>query len=286
MFMEKVLVTGCNGQLGLSLRKLIAAFPAYDFKFTDKHNLDITDKAALEKHFEEEQFNAVLHFAAYTAVDKAESESDLCRQINTEATETIARLCERHSSKLIFISTDFVFDGSQSSPYLPTDKPNPLSVYGSTKAQAEQAVLSLCTKSLVIRTSWLYSEFGNNFVKTMQRLGREREQLNVVFDQVGTPCYATDLANAVMMCLEKDFEARILHFSNEGVCSWYDFAKRIMALSHIDCKVKPIRSTDYPTAATRPHFSVLDKADIKQFLNIEIPHWEESLTECIKLLDK
>ena len=272
--------------MGLSLRKLSEGFPCYEFTFTDRHNLDITNENALRNSFEAERFYAVLHFAAYTAVDKAESEKELCRTINTEATKTIACLCEEFSAKLIFISTDFVFDGSRSIPYLPTDKTNPLSVYGMTKAQGEEAALTYCSRSLVIRTSWLYSEFGNNFVKTMRKLGNEREVLNVVFDQVGTPCYAEDLARAVLLCLEKDFNRRILHFSNEGVCSWYDFAKKIMALSGVDCMVRPIRSAEYPTAAARPSFSVLDKADIKQFLNIEIPYWEESLTKCIKILDK
>lgn len=286
MLRKKILVTGCNGQLGLSLRKLSEGFPCYEFTFTDRHNLDITNENALRNSFEAEWFYAVLHFAAYTAVDKAESEKELCRTINTEATKTIACLCEEFSAKLIFISTDFVFDGSRSIPYLPTDKTSPLSVYGMTKAQGEEAALTYCSRSLVIRTSWLYSEFGNNFVKTMRKLGNEREVLNVVFDQVGTPCYAEDLARAVLLCLEKDFNRRILHFSNEGVCSWYDFAKKIMALSGVDCMVHPIRSAEYPTAAARPSFSVLDKADIKQFLNIEIPYWEESLTKCIKILDK
>lgn len=286
MFSKKILVTGCNGQLGLSLQKLYEAFPCYEFRFTDKHNLDITDEKALQNIFEAERFYAVLHFAAYTAVDKAENEQEMCRAINTDATKNIACLCEKHSAKLIFISTDFVFDGSLSTPYLPTDKTNPLSVYGLTKEQGEQAVLTYCNKSLVIRTSWLYSEFGNNFVKTMQKLGKERENLNVVFDQVGTPCYAEDLAKVVLLCLEKDFSRRILHFSNEGVCSWYDFAKKIMALSDINCKIRPIRSAEYPTDALRPSFSVLDKTDIKQFLNIEIPYWEESLIKCIKILGK
>ncbi|MEE1094900.1 MAG: sugar nucleotide-binding protein, partial [Bacteroidales bacterium] len=173
---------------------------------------------------------------------------------------------------------------SKTTPYLPSDKPNPLSVYGKTKYEGEQMALQNCKHCLVIRTSWLYSEYGNNFVKTMLRLGSERKDLGVVFDQTGTPCYARDLAKVVLLCLDKDFEGQILHFSNEGVCSWYDFALKIMQLGKKDCHVRPIRTADYPTPAKRPAYSVLDKADIKQFLGIEIPHWEESLNECLKRL--
>ena len=172
------------------------------------------------------------------------------------------------------------------SPYMPTDKPNPLSVYGTTKLQGEQAVLANCKQSIIIRTSWLYSEFGNNFVKTMRRLGSEKDEIGVVFDQVGSPCYATDLAKVVMMLLCKEFNGQIFHFSNEGVCSWYDFARKTMLLSGLKCKVRPITTTEYPTAATRPQFSLLDKSDIKTFLSIDIPHWEDSLAECIKTMEK
>lgn len=283
---RNILVTGAKGQLGLSLQKIITTQTCYNFFFTDKDEADITNESALSDLFKTKEFYAVLHFAAYTAVDKAESEKDLCKAINTDATATIARLCETYSTKLLVISTDFVFDGSKTTPYLPSDKPNPLSVYGKTKYEGEQMALQNCKHCLVIRTSWLYSEYGNNFVKTMLRLGNERKELGVVFDQTGTPCYASDLAKVVLLCLDKDFEGQILHFSNEGVCSWYDFAKKIMRLGGIDCKVKPIRSEDYPTAAQRPAYSVLDKSDIKQLLGIEIPHWEESLEYCIKQLNK
>lgn len=283
---RNILVTGAKGQLGLSLQKIITTQTCYNFFFTDKDEADITNESALSDLFKTKEFYAVLHFAAYTAVDKAESETSLCKAINTDATATIARLCETYSTKLLVISTDFVFDGSKTTPYLPSDKPNPLSVYGKTKYEGEQMALQNCKHCLVIRTSWLYSEYGNNFVKTMLRLGSERKELGVVFDQTGTPCYASDLAKVVLLCLDKDFEGQILHFSNEGVCSWYDFAKKIMRLGGIDCKVKPIRSEDYPTAAQRPAYSVLDKSDIKQLLGIEIPHWEESLEYCIKQLNK
>lgn len=281
---RNILVTGAKGQLGLSLQKIITTQTCYNFFFTDKDEADITNESALSDLFERKEFYVVLHFAAYTAVDKAESEKDLCKAINTDATATIARLCETYSTKLLVISTDFVFDGSKTTPYLPSDKPNPLSVYGKTKYEGEQMALQNCKHCLVIRTSWLYSEYGNNFVKTMLRLGNERKELGVVFDQIGTPCYASDLAKVVLLCLDKDFEGQILHFSNEGVCSWYDFALKIMQLGKKDCHVRPIRTADYPTPATRPAYSVLDKADIKQFLGIEIPHWEESLNECLKRL--
>lgn len=281
---RNILVTGAKGQLGLSLQKIITTQTCYNFFFTDKDEADITNESALSDLFKTKEFYAVLHFAAYTAVDKAESEKDLCKAINTDATATIARLCETYSTKLLVISTDFVFDGSKTTPYLPSDKPNPLSVYGKTKYEGEQMALQNCKHCLVIRTSWLYSEYGNNFVKTMLRLGSERKDLGVVFDQTGTPCYARDLAKVVLLCLDKDFEGQILHFSNEGVCSWYDFALKIMQLGKKDCHVRPIRTADYPTSASRPAYSVLDKADIKQFLGIEIPHWEESLNECLKRL--
>lgn len=282
---RNILVTGAKGQLGLSLQKIITTQTCYNFFFTDKDEADITNESALSDLFKTKEFYAVLHFAAYTAVDKAESETSLCKAINTDATATIARLCETYSTKLLVISTDFVFDGSKTTPYLPSDKPNPLSVYGKTKYEGEQMALQNCKHCLVIRTSWLYSEYGNNFVKTMLRLGSERKELGVVFDQTGTPCYARDLAKVVLLCLDKDFEGQILHFSNEGVCSWYDFALKIMQLGKKDCHVRPIRTADYPTPATRPAYSVLDKADIKQFLGIEIPHWEESLSECLKRMD-
>ena len=283
---KNILVTGSKGQLGRSLSKITKANNAYNFVFIDKEEADITSKEALEALFSQHKFFAVLHFAAYTAVDRAESEPETCELVNHKATEQIAKLCNQHSSKLLYISTDYVFDGTKPSPYMPTDKPNPLSVYGTTKLRGEQAVLANCKQSIIIRTSWLYSEFGNNFVKTMRRLGSEKDEIGVVFDQVGSPCYATDLAKVVMMLLCKEFNGQIFHFSNEGVCSWYDFARKAMLLSGLKCKVRPITTTEYPTAATRPQFSLLDKSDIKTFLSIDIPHWEDSLAECIKTMEK
>lgn len=283
---KNILVTGSKGQLGRSLSKITKENNAYNFVFIDKEEADITSKDALEALFSQHKFFAVLHFAAYTAVDRAESEPETCELVNHKATEQIAKLCNQHSSKLLYISTDYVFDGTKPSPYMPTDKPNPLSVYGTTKLRGEQAVLANCKQSIIIRTSWLYSEFGNNFVKTMRRLGSEKDEIGVVFDQVGSPCYATDLAKVVMMLLCKEFKGQIFHFSNEGVCSWYDFARKTMLLSGLKCKVIPITTAEYPTAATRPQFSLLDKSDIKTFLSIDIPHWEDSLAECIKTMEK
>lgn len=283
---KNILVTGSQGQLGRSLSKITRENNAYNFVFIDKEEADITSKEALEALFSQHKFFAVLHFAAYTAVDRAESEPETCELVNHKATEQIAKLCNQHSSKLLYISTDYVFDGTKPSPYMPTDKPNPLSVYGTTKLRGEQAVLANCKQSIIIRTSWLYSEFGNNFVKTMRRSGSEKDEIGVVFDQVGSPCYATDLAKVVMMLLCKEFNGQIFHFSNEGVCSWYDFARKTMLLSGLKCKVRPITTTEYPTAATRPQFSLLDKSDIKTFLSIDIPHWEDSLAECIKTMEK
>ena len=283
---KNILVTGSQGQLGRSLSKITKANNAYNFVFIDKEEADITSKEALEALFSQHKFFAVLHFAAYTAVYRAESEPETCELVNHKATEQIAKLCNQHSSKLLYISTDYVFDGTKPSPYMPTDKPNPLSVYGTTKLRGEQAVLANCKQSIIIRTSWLYSEFGNNFVKTMRRLGSEKDEIGVVFDQVGSPCYATDLAKVVMMLTDKEFNGQIFHFSNEGVCSWYDFARKTMHLSGLKCKVRPITTTEYPTAATRPQFSLLNKSDIKTFLSIDIPHWEDSLAECIKTMEK
>ena len=205
---KNILVTGSKGQLGRSLSKITKENNAYNFVFIDKEEADITSKEALEALFSQHKFFAVLHFAAYTAVDRAESEPETCELVNHKATEQIAKLCNQHSSKLLYISTDYVFDGTKPSPYIPTDKPNPLSVYGTTKLQGEQAVLANCKQSIIIRTSWLYSEFGNNFVKTMRRLGSEKDEIGVVFDQVGSPCYATDLAKVVMMLADKELRRK------------------------------------------------------------------------------
>lgn len=281
---RNILVTGGNGQLGLSLKKMTDSYVGYKFIYTDINELDVTDYDALQRFFRLENPYAVLHFAAYTAVDNAEKERLQAEKVNSTSTKLISSLCGTYGTKLIFISTDYVFDGKKSSPYKPQDKTNPLSVYGTTKARAEEYALSLCEDCTVIRTSWLYSEFGRNFVKTILNLSETKRELNVVFDQTGSPCYAEDLAKAVLMCLERVKGKRILHFANEGVCSWYDFARKIVELSGNECRVNAILSEQYPTLATRPSYSVLDKSETKSFLDMEIPHWEDSLKRCIKIL--
>lgn len=272
------LVTGANGQLGNELRLLLKDNALY----VDKDQLDITDAEAVKSFFSANRFDAVINCAAYTAVDKAEADEELARSINARGPENLAKT----GIPLIHVSTDYVFDGTNCRPYVETDTANPQSVYGRTKLAGEQAVLENASAAVIIRTAWLYSEFGNNFVKTMRRLGTEKAQLNVVFDQVGTPTYAADLAAAVVHILPRlrPGMKEIFHFSNEGVCSWYDFAVEIMKLSGLNCRVNPIESKDYPTPARRPFYSVLNKTKIKQTFNLKINHWKESLQSCLKHL--
>lgn len=272
------LVTGANGQLGNELRLLLKDNALY----VDKDQLDITNAEAVKGFVSANRFDAIINCAAYTAVDKAEADEKLAGDINARGPENLAKT----GIPLIHISTDYVFDGTNCRPYVETDAVNPQSVYGRTKLAGEQAVLENASAAVIIRTAWLYSEFGNNFVKTMRRLGAEKAQLNVVFDQVGTPTYAADLAAAVVHILPRlrPGMKEIFHFSNEGVCSWYDFAVEIMKLSGLDCRINPIESKDYPTPARRPFYSVLNKTKIKQTFNIEINHWKESLQSCLKHL--
>lgn len=272
------LVTGANGQLGNELRLLLKDNALY----VDKDQLDITDAEAVKGFVSANRFDAIINCAAYTAVDKAEADEKLAGDINARGPENLAKT----GIPLIHISTDYVFDGTNCRPYVETDAVNPQSVYGRTKLAGEQAVLENASAAVIIRTAWLYSEFGNNFVKTMRRLGAEKAQLNVVFDQVGTPTYAADLAAAVVHILPRlrPGMKEIFHFSNEGVCSWYDFAVEIMKLSGLDCRINPIESKDYPTPTRRPFYSVLNKTKIKQTFNIEINHWKESLQSCLKHL--
>lgn len=272
------LVTGANGQLGNELRLLLKDNALY----IDKDQLDITDAEAVKGFVSANRFDAIINCAAYTAVDKAEADEKLAGDINARGPENLAKT----GIPLIHISTDYVFDGTNCRPYIETDAANPQSVYGRTKLVGEQAVLENASAAVIIRTAWLYSEFGNNFVKTMRRLGAEKAQLNVVFDQVGTPTYAADLAAAVVHILPRlrPGMKEIFHFSNEGICSWYDFAVEIMKLSGLDCRINPIESKDYPTPARRPFYSVLNKTKIKQTFNIEINHWKESLQSCLKHL--
>ena len=275
-----ILITGANGQLGNEMRVLSAQHTHHTYFFTDIDELDITSRAAVKQFVSENSIDIIVNCAAYTNVDKAEIDENLAHKINASAVENLGL----SGARVIHISTDYVFSGEACVPYAETDSVAPRTAYGRTKREGEKLLQAVSDEAIIIRTAWLYSTFGNNFVKTMLRLGSERKDLGVVFDQTGTPCYARDLAKVVLLCLDKDFEGQILHFSNEGVCSWYDFALKIMQLGKKDCHVRPIRTADYPTTATRPTYSVLDKADIKQFLGIEIPHWEESLNECLKRL--
>lgn len=280
--MVNILVTGSEGQLGSSLKKVAGSFQQYNFIYTDKDDLDICDINALERFFEKNNIHCVLHFAAYTAVDKAEEEFSLAEKINSQASLIIAKLCKKYNSKLVYISTDYVFDGLACKPYKPQDNTNPLSVYGKTKRQGELNCLENNPLTFVIRTSWLYSEFKSNFVKTMINLAKSRTDINVVYDQTGTPTYARDLALFAIRVIEHIDGNRILHFSNQGVCSWYDLAKKAIELYGIkDVSVHPILSEQYPTAATRPKYSVFNKIESEKLLNFEIPHWEESLKDCL-----
>lgn len=280
-----ILITGCNGQLGNEIQLLQAQYAQHTWFNTDVNELDITDKAAIERFVEENEIGGIVNCAAYTAVDKAESDPQLARKLNAEAPAFLAEVVGKRGGWMVQVSTDYVFDGTKHTPYVETDEPCPNSVYGQTKLEGEQAVSKFCPNAMIIRTAWLYSEFGNNFVKTMIRLGREREQLGVIFDQVGTPTYAHDLATAIMTAIDKGIKPGVYHFSNEGVTSWYDFTKSIHRLSGINtCQVSPLHTAEYPTPACRPAYSVLDKTKIKAAYGIEIPHWEESLAKCIAKL--
>ena len=279
-----ILVTGSNGQLGNELRKISSDFPDYRMFFTDVDDLDITNSDAVIDFVEKNKIQTVINCAAYTAVDKAESDESAATLINAVAVEYLAKACDNASAAFIHVSTDYVYDGCAYKPYNEDYSTAPVSAYGRSKLAGEEAALKT-PKSVVIRTSWLYSSFGNNFVKTMLRLGKERETLNVVADQVGTPTYAADLAQAIMIIAgraeQNTLERGIFHYSNEGVCSWYDFAHEIMQQAGLNCVVKPIETKDYPTPATRPHYSVLNKVRIKAAYGLAIPHWKDSLVKCL-----
>ena len=283
----KILITGCNGQLGNEIQLLEGQYPGHEFFNTDVNELDICDQAAVDRFVADHDIEGIINCAAYTAVDKAESDKELCTTLNTVAPAYLANAIEQRAGWMIHISTDYVFNGKNHRPYLEDDTPSPDSVYGSTKLAAELGVSKFCHRAVIIRTAWLYSSFGNNFVKTMIRLGKERSQLGVVADQVGTPTYARDLAVAIMAIVEKGIQPGVYHFTNEGVASWYDFTKAIHRLAGITtCHVRPLHTEEYPTPANRPHYSILDKTKIKETYGIEIPYWEESLAECVALLLK
>ena len=281
-----ILITGANGQLGNEMRDLSAGHPRHTYFFTDVHELDICDAEAVHAFVSNHAIDLIVNCAAYTAVDKAEDNPDLCDTLNHLAPAHLADAAEACGAALIHISTDYVFDGTAYVPYTEDALPCPNSVYGRTKLAGEEEVTRRCTRTMVIRTAWLYSEYGNNFVKTMLRLGRERAELGVVFDQIGTPTYAGDLARAIYAAIEQGITPGIYHFSNEGVCSWYDFTLAIHRLAGIStCRVSPLHTDEYPAKAPRPHYSVLDKTKIKRTLGIDIPHWEESLARCVARLE-
>lgn len=259
----------------------------HTFFNTDVNELDITDANAIESFVDNHSIDGIINCAAYTAVDKAESNSQLCTLLNAEAPAYLAAAIEKRGGWLIQISTDYVFDGTNHTPYTEDEPTCPDSVYGTTKIAGEKAAQEACQRTMIIRTAWLYSTFGNNFVKTMIRLGKEKNELNVVSDQIGTPTYARDLAAAVMTAVNTGIKPGVFHFTDEGVTSWYDFTKTIHRIAGIKtCRVRPVHTSEYPTAAKRPHYSVLDKTKIKNTYNIEIPYWEDSLAECISKLDK
>lgn len=287
--MLNLLITGSKGQLGSEIKELSKGYQ-YNFFFTDRNSLDICNKDAMLNYCIKNKINIIINCAAYTAVDKAEEDTVNADAINHLAVKTMAEIAKERNIKLIHISTDYVFDGTNFKPYTEDDIVCPVNVYGETKLLGEEALQKINPKdAIIIRTSWVYSSFGNNFVKTMLRLGKDRDELGVIFDQVGTPTYAKYLAKAILDIVDanKSSQAKITeiyNYSNEGVCSWYDFAKAIFELSGTDCIVNPIETKDYPTPATRPQYSILNKAKIKKSYNISIPYWKDSLKQCLNTL--
>lgn len=288
-----ILVTGSKGQVGMELQELAALYSEFNFKFVDIDELDIADPAAVKDFFADYPPAYCINCAAFTAVDKAETESNLAWKVNTVGAENLAAATAKAKGLMLHLSTDYVYHTQQTKPYIETDLTNPQGVYARTKLNGDEAVLKNCPgSSIIFRTSWVYSSYGNNFVKTMLRLGAEKEEVSVIYDQIGTPTYARDLAKTLMhvvqraekQTVDKKFLSGIYHYSNEGVTSWYDFAVAIFDRKNIKVKVKPIETKDYPTAAKRPPFSLLNKAKIKNAFGIEIPHWQHSLHDCLDLL--
>jgi len=285
----KILATGKSGQLGRSLQKFISNFDHHEFTLTGREELDLSSSESISKYFDtHSHFDVIINCAAYTAVDRAEKEADLADEINHLAVKQLAEFANSQNAKLIHISTDYVFDGYKNSSYLENDSTNPINVYGRTKLLGEEAVLeAMPNNALIIRTSWGYSEFGNNFVQTMLELARERGEINVVSDQIGSPTYASDLAKALLNIISNDnfnkktFPTEIFHFSNMGETSWSDFAKEIFKLANLNYKVTPISSEQYPTPAIRPKNSILSKEKIKNHFKLQIPSWKQSLKECL-----
>lgn len=280
-----ILITGANGQLGNSIRDIRAQYPGFRFDFTDVEDLDITRGRDLDDYFAANPVDYVVNCAAYTAVDKAEEEVETATLINETAVMNLAQCAEKFDFTLIHISTDYVFSGSHHRPYTENDRPDPKSVYSHTKHAGEFAVINYCSKGIVLRTSWLYSEYGNNFVKTIRRLASERDEIRIIYDQVGTPTYAGDLAMAILEIIRNNYrEKGIFHFSNEGVASWYDLAVATVQLSNLQCRVVPIRTEEYPLPARRPYYSLMSKQKFRDTFEYEIPHWRDSLEICIRNL--
>ena len=281
----KLLITGAYGQLGNEMRVALERYPHLESIFTDVDTLDITDKNAVDAFVALHQPNVLINCAAYTAVDKAEDDLALCYKINCDAVRNLGEVAQAHGIRVIHISTDYVFDGTGHIPYTEDMAVSPTNVYGKSKLAGERELRKACPGAIIIRTSWLYSGFGNNFVKTMLKLGSERSQLKVIFDQIGTPTYAADLADSMLQIIDSGkFVPGIYHFSNEGVCSWYDFTKMIFKLANVECEVLPIESKDYAVRTPRPHYSVLNKSKLKSTYNQTIPYWMDGLERCLHVL--
>lgn len=282
----RILVTGANGQLGSELEFLSVNIPQFVFRFCNSKELDITSEDSVKNTISEFQPDLIVNCAAYTAVDKAEDEPELAAAVNVRGVKNLVNSCEINSCKLIHISTDYVFDGSATTPYQVDTKTNPIGVYGRTKLEGEQVVLESQVPALIIRTSWVFSSFGNNFVKTMVRLGSERSELNVVSDQLGRPTYARDLAKVILNITENSFgsivKPEILHFCNKGITTWFEFASTIMAEAKLNCTVNPISTAEFPTKAKRPKYSVLDTSSLENRFGIQIRNWEDALKEALK----
>jgi len=286
--MSEILITGSAGQLGNEISKLSVNYPQHHFIFTDVKELNIAKLQDVENFFNKRKIDFIINCAAYTAVDLAEKEKELSTLINSEAVKNLAQISAQFNATLIHISTDYVFDGRNYKPYNEDDRTNPISWYGKTKLEGEIQLKNNAKDAIIIRTSWLYSKFGNNFVKTIIKYAQERDFLNVVFDQVGTPTYANDLANTILHIIsnyKKTNSIQTYHFSNEGIISWYDFAKTIVELKKIDCIINPIETKDYPTPAARPIYSVLNKTKIKTDYDTVIPYWRDSLIDCLIKMD-
>jgi len=294
----RILVTGKNGQLGRSIYKIVNTangdnLPPNEFIFVGREELDLSSESSISHYFDSnDRFDVIINCAAYTAVDKAEEEQELANQVNHLAVKKLANIANEQKAKLVHVSTDYVFDGAGGKPYKETDKTNPINVYGKTKLAGEKALQAIMlTNAIIIRTSWVYSEYGNNFVKTMLNLGKERDELNVVSDQIGSPTYATDLAETILKIIDnknyqnKEQLTEIYHYSNEGEISWYDFTKEIFKLAKIDCKVSPITTEQYPTPAKRPKSALMDKEKIVEKFSIKTSYWKETLCSCINNIE-